>query len=226
MTLLAEPAYDAVVFDCDGVLVDSEGLAVEVTHRIVTDLGWETDVETLSKLFIGCSSEFYYATLQEQLGRTLEPGWDAPYAGWLDEALAERLESIPGIREALAEIDVPIALASNSRNARIRTSLTTVGLLDRFEGRICSAEDEAHGKPAPDVYLAAARTLGVDPARCIAIDDSPTGVLAAQRAGMFVLAYTGHFGPADFPQHDRVRVFTDMRELPRLVAELRRPSAR
>lgn len=226
MTLLAKPAYDAVVFDCDGVLVDSERLAVEVTHRIVADLGWETDVESLGRLLIGCSSEFFLATLEEHLGRKLEPGWDAPYAGWREDAFAGRLEVIPGIVAALDGIDLPWAVASNSRTARIRSSLATVGLLDRFEGRICSAEDEANGKPAPDVYLSAARLLGVAPGRCIAVDDSPTGVLAAQRAGMFVLAFADQFTAKDFPSGDRVRVFTDMRELPRLVAELRRPSAR
>lgn len=223
MTRDRVPAYDAVVFDCDGVIVDSERLAIEVELRIATDLGWETDADTLRKLFVGCSSEFYYATLEQQLGRKLEPGWDAKYAGWLDEAFAERLQPIPGIEQALDGLAVPFALASNSRNARIRSSLFTTRLLDRFEGRICSAEDEAHGKPAPDVYLSAARTLGIDPARCIAVDDSPTGVLAAQRAGMLVLAFTGHFDAADFPQHERVRFLDDMRDLPRVIEQLRFP---
>lgn len=217
------PVYDAVVFDCDGVIVDSEGIALEVTLRIVTELGWQTDIDTLAKLFVGSSSEYYHATLAERVGRPLEPGWDAPYKHWLDEAFAERLQAIPGIVEALDRLTVPFALASNSRNARIRSSLDTVGLRDRFEGRICSAEDEAAGKPAPDVYLSAARKLGVDPARCIAVDDSPTGVLAAERAGMLVLAYTGHFGPEEFPQSDRVIALHDMRELPRVVEQLRFP---
>lgn len=219
------PRYDAVVFDCDGVIVDSEKLAIEVTHRIVADLGWETDRETLARLFVGCSSEFYHRTLEQQLGRQLEPGWKQPYEPWLEEAFEERLTAIPGIREVLDGLTLPFALASNSKHHRIRKSLGIVGLLDRFEGRIHSAEDEAAGKPAPDVYLSAAAGLGVDPSRCIAVDDSPPGVLAAERAGMHVLAYTGHFQAGDFPVSDRVHPLHHMSDLPAAIAALRFPAA-
>lgn len=212
--------YDAVIFDCDGVLVDSEVLSTKVSQRILADLGWDADLETLLELFVGCSSEFYYEEIERRLGRSLEPGWDAPYSGWLDKALEEELEAIPGIAEALGRITLPTAVASNSSHRRIRSSLALVGLLEVFDGRISSAEDVAAGKPAPDVYLHAAELLNVRPERCIAIDDSRFGVESAHRAGMSVLAYAGSPFAGPLPEGERIFRFDDMAALPALVERL------
>jgi HAD superfamily hydrolase (TIGR01509 family) len=214
------PYFDSVVFDCDGVLVDSEVLSMKVSQRIVADLGWRIDLATMLELFTGCSHEFFVDQVERHIGRRLEPGWDAPYRGWLEEALENDLQAIPGIRHALDRIDLSTAVASNSRHERIRMSLDLVGLLERFEGRISSAEDVAAGKPAPDVYLHAARLLGVPPHRCIAIDDSAFGVEAAHRAGMYVLAYVGHGNGDRLPRGERIRHLHDMRDLPDAVRTL------
>lgn len=219
-TPVTSPHFDAVVFDCDGVLVDSEALAMRVSQRIVTDLGWPADIETMTELFVGCSHEFFVEQIENHIGRKLEPGWDAPYEGWLEEAFRGELTAVPGVREALDRITLPTAVASNSAHERIRLSLGLVGLLDRFDGRISSAHDVPAGKPEPDVYLHAARRLGVEPQRCIAIDDSRFGVTAAHRAGMFVLAYAGQGDAEQLPDGDRIFPLHHMEDLPEVVRRL------
>jgi len=214
--------FDAVVFDCDGVLVDSERLSAEVSRRILADLGWDIGTDELMERFTGCSREHFVAAIESRIGRPLEPGWDAPYRGWLEEAFRAGLAPVPGIERALERIGMPVAVASNSGHERIRTSLEIVGLLSRFDGRISSAEDVAAGKPAPDVYLRAAEILGVPPERCIAIDDSRFGVEAARRAGMLVFAY----GPeGSFPAEERVVPIHDLRRLPELLDRIVRDGA-
>lgn len=210
--------FDAVVFDCDGVLVDSELLSMRVSQRLLRRLGWDADIRELLEIFTGSSREFFVAEVERRIGRSLAADWDAPYAGWLEEAFRSELSAVPGIEWALDQISLPIAVASNSGQERIRLSLDLVGLLPRFDGRIVSADDVAAGKPKPDVYLRAAELLGVAPARCIAIDDSHFGIEAARRAGMFVLAY-GHASRGT-SSADGVLPINDLQHLPSIVSEL------
>lgn len=210
----------AVVFDCDGVLVDSEVLSLTIGQKVLADLGWEAEMPTLVETFMGCSHEYYIAQIEKNIGRTLEPDWAVPYDPWYEKAFAEDLREIEGISHALDRIELPTAVASNSMHERIRSSLTTVGLFDRFEGRICSAEDVPNGKPAPDVYLKAAETLGVAPERCIAVEDSKFGVQAARAAGMTVLAYETDMTPSGWFDRSDITVFRSMADLPALVDEL------
>ncbi|WP_431779590.1 HAD family hydrolase [Microbacterium aurantiacum] len=211
--------FDAVVFDCDGVLVDSELLSMRMSQRLLRDVGWDADIDELMATFTGCSREFFDAEVERRIGRPLEPGWDAAYSGWLAEAFESELTAVPGIAPALERIGLPVAVASNSGHDRIRMSLDLVGLLPRFDGRIASAEDVAAGKPEPDVYLRAADMLGVAPERCIAIDDSVFGVEAARRAGMLVLAYRPDAVTAAV---DRVLPIDDLHRLPEVVDRLAR----
>ncbi len=213
------PFFDAVVFDCDGVLVDSESLSAVVSQRVFADLGWNVDLDTVTSRFTGCSQEFLVAELEKNLGRRLPAGWFAPYRHWLDEALRDGVQSIEGVSAALDAIRLPIAVASNSDHARIRLSLEAAGLLPKFEGCIASAEDVRRGKPAPDVYLRAAEMLRVPPERCIAIDDSSFGVNAALAAGMRVLAYRTEAPRIESRQ--KATRFERMAQLPRLIEELR-----
>lgn len=219
------PRFDAVVFDCDGVLVDSELLSMKVSHRIVVDLGWDVDIDTMMRTFVGCSHEYFVEQVERELGRRLDPGWEEPYRDWQEEArktFYAELQAVPGIAAALEQIALASAVASNSGHRRIRKSLEVTGLLERFDGRISSAEDVPSGKPEPDVYLHAARRLGVDPRRCIAVDDSRFGVTAAHRAGMYVLAYGDHWRSQDLPGHGeaRARVLRHIAELPDVVDRL------
>lgn len=216
----AAPHFDAVVFDCDGVLVDSEELSMRVSQRIVGDLGWRADVSEMMQMFVGCSREYYIAEVERRIGRTLESDWMDPYRGWHEDAFRAELQPVPGIAKALDEIELPTAVASNSNHDRIRLTLGIVDLLDRFDGRIASAQDVAAPKPAPDVYLRGAELLAVPANRCIAVDDSRFGVTAAARAGMHVLAYTGSpHGPL-IPKDERIHPFDDMAHLPALVERL------
>ncbi|GAB6858758.1 HAD family hydrolase [Microbacterium xylanilyticum] len=212
-------APELVVFDCDGVLVDSETLAVEVSRRVLADLGVEVTLEEIADRFVGASSEVYEAGVADLLGRALEPGWDAPYHDWYAEAFRSRLRAVPGIEESLDALVLPRCVASNSRHARIRESLSLTGLLDRFEGRIFSAEDVARGKPAPDLFLWAAEGMGVAPERCVVVEDSAFGVQAARAAGMRVLAYAGS-GVGPRLAGTGTVVFDRMTDLPALIAAL------
>lgn len=193
---------------------------MKVSQRMVADLGWDVDLATMMEMFVGCSREFFIEQVENNIGRPLGDGWDAPYRGWLEEAFRGELTAIPGVIPALDEIGLPVAVASNSGHERIRMSLRMVGMLQRFQGRISSAEDVAAGKPAPDVYLRAAGVLGVAPERCIAVDDSTFGVEAAHRAGMHVLAYVGDGGSDWVRTGDRVEVLRDMSDLPGVVSRL------
>lgn len=213
--------FDAVIFDCDGVLVDSEMISMEVSQRIVADLGWEADLATMFEMFVGSSHEYFVSTIETQIGRPLAADWNRPYRGWLEAELRDKLLPIPGVVDAIDRISLPTAVASNSGHDRIRLSLDLVGLLPHFDGRISSAEDVDSGKPEPDVYLHAAEILGVPPHRCIAIDDSRFGIVAAQRAGMRVLAFDGDQEGRGLPlDGPRTSLLTDMDDLPALVDRL------
>lgn len=202
------------------MLVDSEVLTMTVSHRLLGELGLHYEFDDMMRRFVGCSSRFFRDTVEADLGHPLPADWSERSHEALFESMRRELVAVEGVREALARIPLPTAVASNSGHERIRHSLGIVGLLDRFEGVIASAEDVAEPKPAPDVYLRAAGLIGADPAACIAIDDSAFGVVAAHRAGMRVLAYEGHGPIAGLPVSDRLTRFDDMHALPGIVEEL------
>lgn len=212
-------APELVIFDCDGVLVDSETLAAEVSQRVLADLGADVPLAEIFDRFVGASSEVFEVGVAELIGRPLEPGWDTPYHSWYAEALRSGLRPVPGIRASLEALALPHCVASNSRHVRIRETLALTDLLDRFDGRIFSAEDVARGKPAPDVFLWAAESMGVPPERCVVVEDSVYGVQAARTAGMRVLAYAAVGSGGRLAGPDTV-VFESMADLPALIAAL------
>lgn len=214
------PGVDLVVFDCDGVLVDSERLALRVDQQVLADLGWVLEADEVVERFLGCTEAAFTAAVEQQLGRTLPPDWGAPYAEWYERAFTEELVAVEGIEEALDGLALPVCVASNSGHARLRSSLSQTGLLARFAGRVFSSEDVARGKPAPDLYLHAAAAMGVAPQRCVVVEDSPTGATAALAAGMRVLGYAGGLTPAHRLRDLGATVFEDMRAVPALVAAL------
>jgi HAD superfamily hydrolase (TIGR01509 family) len=208
---------ELVIFDCDGVLVDSERVSVGVVQRVLADLGWSLTIDEIVERFVGGSQEHFDAQVEEQLGRRLAPGWDDSYRPWYRTAFERELEAVPGIACALEELTLPWCVASNSSHAQIRRTLGHVGLLHRFDGRIFSAEDVARAKPAPDVYLLAAETMGFPPERCVVVEDSRYGVQAARSAGMRVLGFAGGLTPAHWLEEEGATVFTSMEELRGLV---------
>ncbi|MFJ5221576.1 HAD family hydrolase [Streptomyces sp. NPDC088400] len=208
-----------MIFDCDGVLVDSERIAVRVDAQVFASLGCHFTEEEIIATFVGSSGEMFDAAVEQRLGRPLEPGWYQAYAHLYQDAFDAELTAIDGIAEVLEILGLPFCLASNGGHDGIRRNLRTTGLYDHFEGRIFSAADVAHGKPAPDLFLHAARTLGVDPARCAVVEDSPYGVEAARAAGMRAFGYAGGLTEAHRLRGPGTVVFDDMRELPGLLAE-------
>lgn len=219
----ASDPIDLVVFDCDGVLVDSEKLTIEVDRWVLADLGWSLSHDEILHRFVGRSSAHFRAEIEAHLGRLLPDDWEAPYQPWYLDAFAAELTAVAGIETALDEISTMTCVASSGSHAKIRRTLGQTGLLPRFEGRIFSADDVANGKPAPDLFLHAAERLGVSPDRCVVVEDSRFGVRAAIASGMRVLGYAGGLTPADWLEREGAIVFTDMRELPELVGQRRMP---
>lgn len=209
----------AVVFDCDGVLVDSEAPLVEIDQRMLADLGWQLSAQEVHDRFVGRSAAEFVEEVERHLG-TLPADWRVPYEPLVHRALHEDLRAVAGVREAIAAVDRPVAVASNSTHVRVRESLGSVDLLQHFHDRIVGFDDVPHGKPAPDVYLRAAELLAVPPSRCVAVEDSVTGVRAAVAAGMRVLGYAaGLAAPGPLRAAGAVP-FTSMSELAGIVRRL------
>ncbi|MET0748733.1 MAG: HAD family hydrolase [Rhizobium sp.] len=188
---MAETEKGLVIFDCDGVLVDSEPLSIAVLVQAMRDTGIEIDEEGAYQRFLGKS----LATLIDTLETEFNVFADQAFLDRIREDLYARfrieLQPIPGISEVLDTLDMPRCVASSSQLERIKLSLGLTGLLDRLEPNIFSASMVKRGKPAPDLFLYAAKQMGVEPRKCIVVEDSPAGIMAARAAGMTVFAFTG-----------------------------------
>jgi HAD superfamily hydrolase (TIGR01509 family) len=196
------------------VLVDSERANVEVEAELLTELGWPLTPEQVAELFLGRTDAYMREAIEERLS-DLPPDWERLF----DERYAEAhagVKPVDGIVEALDQISVPMCVASSGTHVKMRRSLGVTGLYERFKGRLFSATEVEHGKPAPDLFLYAAEQMGVAPARCAVVEDSPFGVKAGRAAGMTTFAYAGGVMSADRLQEADV-VFDDMRELPGLL---------
>ncbi len=209
-------AYELVIFDCDGVLVDSEPLSNRILAERLTAIGLPTTTERSMADYMGRSWASCAALIEQRLGRALPEGFADGYHAELFEALRRELRPVPGVEAALDEIGAPACVASSGAHEKIRASLGATGLLSRFEGRIFSAADVEHGKPAPDLFLHAARVLGAAPARCLVVEDAVAGVQAGRAAGMDVLGYAALTAPARL-EAEGARAFHAMDELPALV---------
>jgi HAD superfamily hydrolase (TIGR01509 family) len=219
-----------VIFDCDGVLVDSEPIALSVLAEMLERQGLKLDGAAVSDRFLGRSLGAVTAIVREEFDIRLPDDFAAIMRRRLFERYDTELCAIDGIRlvlDALDEAGVAVCVASSSLPERIEKSLSVTGLLSRFAPRIFSASMVKAGKPAPDLFLHAARQLGFAPAHCLVIEDSPAGIEAAKAAGMRVFAFGGG-GHAVGPEF-RARIaalnpdawFDAMPELLQLVARVR-----
>ena len=208
---------DMVVFDCDGVLLDSERLAVRVDAVVLASLGWELSEEEVVRRFVGRSHSYMVGEIEAHLGRALPIGWEEEVQPLYDHAFETELRPVEGVVQALDRLQFPTCVASSSSHARLRRTLGLTGLYDRFAGRIFSAEEVERGKPAPDLFLHAAAATGVDPARCVVVEDSQYGVAAARAAGMRSFGYAGGLTPAEWLAGPGTTVFSDMADLPELI---------
>lgn len=183
-----------VVFDCDGVLVDTEVIMQRVDLDMVPRLGWPITLEEVHEHFLGRKSVQVVAAIEDRLGTPVPDGWADERRSAYRAACASDLRAVPGVIEAVAAIHergVLTCVASSGSHQAIRHSLGLTGLWPTFEGRVFSAHDVARPKPAPDVFLHAAATLGMEPSSCVVVEDSPVGVRAAKAAGMRVIGYAG-----------------------------------
>lgn len=207
--------FDLVIWDCDGVLIDSERLAVRTESRILTELGWPLSEADVVERFVGRSSRYMQTVIEERLGRPVD--WKGQFERRVQEVCERELEPVEGVIDALDAIDIASCVASSSSHAMLTFKLGLTGLAERFAGRIYSADDVAHGKPDPGVFLFAASSMGVAPTRCAVIEDSASGVEAGLAAGMNVFAFTGGVTSAERLQREGVTLFGSMRELPALL---------
>lgn len=231
MTGKEMPGSGLVIFDCDGVLVDSEPISIRCTAAALNRFGYPIDGDGVFDRFLGASTASMVATVEASLGRPLAPEALDDLRREILAAFDRDLTAIPGVAEAAARLERPFCVASSSIPERIRHSLRLTGLLPLFEAAIFSATMVVHGKPAPDLFLLAAKRLGADPARCVVVEDSIHGVRAGQAAGMAVLGFTGGSHVAGDParrerhawrlkQAGAALVFDRMEELPALVREV------
>lgn len=215
---MARPAL--VIFDCDGVLVDSEPVANRVTAEAVSELGWAMTPEESDRAFLGMNIDDIAVTVARHLGHPLPPGWVAQTVERMVAALATSVTPIEGALEALAGVTamgLPWRIASNSSHPEMTVKFRRIGIADLAAGRTHSFTDVARGKPAPDLFLAAAAAEGVAPSDCIVIEDSVPGATAAAAAGMRCLGFAPH-GDNPGLRATGARLFTRMRDVPALVA--------
>jgi HAD superfamily hydrolase (TIGR01509 family) len=213
-----------IIFDCDGVLVDSEPLAMRVLLEGIAARGVTVDEGLAYERLLGRSLASVIETLRSEFGVTLEADALDAMRLQLYALFREELKVISGVAEAIRAIVLPVCVASSSQIERIRLSLQVTGLAPLFGDHVFSASMVAKGKPAPDLFLFAASRMHMVPEQCIVVEDSPAGVEAGNRAGMRVFAFTGG-SHAQGPAHrERLAalapeaIFDDMAQLPALVA--------
>lgn len=213
-------SYDLVIFDNDGVLVDSEPISNRVLADYLTELGHPTTYEDSIRDYMGAALHRVHDLVWERTERRLPADFDDTFHHRVFTAFRQKLKPVAGVAAVLEKLDaahVPYCVASSGSHERIRVALRTTGLDAHFpEDRIFSSQDVGRGKPAPDLFQYAAERLGAAPARCAVVEDSPLGVQAAVAAGMAVYGYA-RLTPAErLSAADAL--FTDMAELPDALA--------
>ena len=209
-----------IIFDCDGVLVNSEPIASRIFHELITEIGLNISLEETVRRFEGLSDQDSIRIVEEKLGRPVPSSFMENNDKRLFEALSRELDPIQNISVSLERISIPTCVASSGPYEKIRLSLGVTQLLPKFEGRIFSASEVSRGKPFPDLFLHAADKMGVSPQNSIVVEDSVYGVQAGVAAGMAVLGYAERTDP-EILRKAGATVFDDMLELPELIKNLR-----
>jgi HAD superfamily hydrolase (TIGR01509 family) len=212
--------FDLVIFDCDGVLVDSEILSIRLDLELLAKLGWPMTQEEIVERWVGRTEAAMRREIEDHLGRDVGDEW-AEFSERYVRAFAEELEPVAGVAGAIDAIQAAgfaTCVASSGDLAKIQRNLAKTGLLDRFGDRLFSADDVEHGKPAPDLFLHAADVMGIRPDRTAVVEDSRHGVTAARAAAMWAFAYAGGVTPAEALAGPATTVFDQMAELPELLS--------
>jgi HAD superfamily hydrolase (TIGR01509 family) len=218
---------DLVIFDCDGVLVDSEVISCRAHSEMLTRHGYPITADQVLDRFLGVSDREARLIIEAELGRSLPADFEAQMKQAALQRYADELRNVPYIGDALAAIDLPKCVASSGTPEKIRHGLTCAGLYDQLAPHIFSASQVRRGKPAPDLFLFAAERMTASPDRCLVIEDSVPGITGARAAGMTVVGFHGgshcQAGHAEMLRSAGAAVtFDDMRQLPALIAQIAR----
>ena len=221
-----KPEFDLIIFDCDGVLVDSERIANEVFAGLLEEVcGLQFELDDMFDTFVGHSRLQCLQKIEAIIGEPPPPELDQRYQQDINQVLASSVEAIDGIEAVLDTLSLPYCVASSGSHDKMQMTLGKTGLIDFFDGNIFSTAEVERGKPHPDIYLHAAAAMGVpDPARCLVIEDSPIGVTGALAANMKVFGFA-QLMPAHRLQASGAHlVFDCMYDLPELIAGLTSPT--
>ena len=210
-------SYDLIIFDCDGVLVNSEPLANQVYVQILEEHGHQVNSEEYMREFSGASITQRLQVTSQKLNWTPPSNFTSTFQERLAELSKQVLEPVPGIHELIESLTVPVCIGSNGTRSEILLRLKLANLTDFFGAAIFSGLEVPHPKPAPDVFLAAAQSFNIPPSRCIVIEDSIPGVTAGVRAGMKVYGYAA-FTSAEMLQAAGAIPFANMMELKSMLA--------
>jgi HAD superfamily hydrolase (TIGR01509 family) len=218
--------FEAVLFDCDGVLVDSEAITNGVLRDMLEELGWPMSRQECMRLFVGKAVKDERALIESRTGQPLTEEWFVRFRERRNQGLVAGVQAIPGAVDAVAAISAlypqRIACCSGADRFKVELQMRKCGLLEYFEGRVFSGHETPRSKPFPDVYLAAIEVLGVRAERCLVVEDTVTGVQAGVAAGATVYGYSppeaGHDAPQALRQTGAALVFDDMASLQSLVA--------
>lgn len=217
--------FEAVLFDCDGVLVDSEAITNRVLRDMLEEIGWVLTAEECMRIFLGKAIKDEQEIIEARTGRPLTQEWLASFRARRNEQLELRVEAIPNAVETVAQLHDRfggrIACATGADRGKADLQLRKCGLMRYFEGRLFSGHEMPRSKPAPDVYLAAARALGVEPARCAVVEDTTVGATAGVAAGATVFGYSpagaGHDTAVALRGVGAAAIVTDLRDLAALL---------
>jgi HAD superfamily hydrolase (TIGR01509 family) len=215
---MTDKPFALVIFDCDGVLVDSEIITNRVFARMLNELGVPVTVEETIEKFVGRSMAQCLQIIEGLLGRAVPEEFAPQYQLHIAAALKSELKAVPGIVEALDAIQTPYCVASNGSHEKMQTTLGLTGLLPKFKDKMFSVAEVVRGKPFPDIFLYAASRFGVPPSSCVVIEDTPTGVAAGVAAGMTVWGYCAHLPARLLIDAGAHRTFDRMSALPDLIA--------
>ncbi|HXE50352.1 MAG TPA: HAD family phosphatase [Ramlibacter sp.] len=217
--------FDAVLFDCDGVLVDSEPITNAVLRDMLEELGWKLTSAECMRIFLGKAVKDERGIIEAHTGQPLTEDWLVRFRERRNRELMQGVQPVAGAVEVVARLhrrlEGRIACASGADRFKVELQLEKCALMPYFRGRIFSGHELARSKPAPDVYLAAAAALGVEPGRCVVVEDTVTGVVAGVAAGATVFGYSppeaGHDAPALLRSAGAAAIFTSMAQLDALV---------
>jgi HAD superfamily hydrolase (TIGR01509 family) len=210
-------SFGLVIFDCDGVLVDSELITNRVFAEMLNELGIAVSLEDMFERFVGRSMPQCLEIVTKLLGRPVPQHFAEEYQTRTATALKSELKAVPDIESVLAAMRIPYCVASSGTHEKMHTTLGITGLLPQFRGKMYSVTEVAQSKPFPDVFLHAARQQGVMPADCAVIEDTPTGVRAGVAAGMTVFGYCGLTPKQRLIEAGAHHTFERMRDLPSLI---------